>query len=103
MLGGNVARNEMMRYSAGMDMMSSHRRMMTVSVAPAKLTGDAANHHAEGERQQNADDADGKRDLRTIKQARENIAAKLVGAKKDRWIEAGMQPNNLYLSPWTKK
>ncbi len=47
-----------------------------------EITGDAANHHAKGERQQNADDPDGKRDLRTIKQARENVAAKLVGAEK---------------------
>ena len=36
MPGGNVARSEMMRYSAGMDMMSSHSRMMTVSVQPLK-------------------------------------------------------------------
>ena len=36
MPGGNVARSEMIRYSAGMDMMSSQNRMMTVSVAPAK-------------------------------------------------------------------
>ena len=36
MPGGNVARSEMMRYSAGMDMISSHNRMMTVSVRPPK-------------------------------------------------------------------
>ena len=36
MPGGNVARSEMMRYSAGMDMISSHNRMMTVSVPPLK-------------------------------------------------------------------
>ena len=36
MPGGNVARSEIIKYSAGMDMMSSHRRMMTVSVQPLK-------------------------------------------------------------------
>ena len=36
MPGGNVARSEIIRYSAGMDMMSSQSRMMMVSVPPPK-------------------------------------------------------------------
>ena len=47
-----------------------------------KITGNAADDHAESERQQNADDADGKRNLRAIKQPRKNVAPELVGAEK---------------------
>ena len=36
MLGGKVARREMMRYNAGMDMINSQNRMMAVSVQPLK-------------------------------------------------------------------
>src|SRR5947209_475734 len=34
--GGNVARNDMIKYNAGMDMINSHTRMITLSVTPPK-------------------------------------------------------------------
>ena len=82
MLGGNVARSEMMRYSAG----NGHDEFAQAhddGVRRAgKITGNAADDHAERERQQNADDADGQRNLRAVKQPRKNVASELVRAEK---------------------
>ena len=51
-----------------------------------EIAGNAADDHAERERQQDADDADGQRNLRAVKQPRKNIAPELVGAEQENRI-----------------
>ncbi len=82
MPGGKVARNEMMRYKRG-DGHDEFAKPHDERVSPAaEIAGDATDDHAEREREQNAYDADGQRDLRAVKHARKNIAPELVRAKK---------------------
>ena len=57
-------------------------RMITVSIAPAEVAGDAAEQQPERERDRDADQADRQRDLRAVEQPREHVAPERIGAEQ---------------------